>query len=650
MAEEDGLIAGYYRVDAARAAPVLQGGFRAFAVGDRREPGLRLIAVEMKPDLPMRPRITLARSGQPVPNAVLPVDYGAGRDLGGRPGWFAVGEAPPGAALGLGSPWREGEVIACVLAPVAAALAALQERSLTHRAINPDNLFRLGPRDLVTLGPFWAAPPASLQPAVYEPPYMARCLPKARGEGTIADDVYALGVTLLALVLGRVPLAGMEDAEILRRKLELGSFTALTADAALPSLISDLLRGMLAEDPEHRPSPALLGRPEQARARRVAARPPRRAQLSLEVGGVRVWTARELAHTLGLHPERGYLVLKNGEVERWLRRCLGDPQLGMRVEEVTRRAEGADPDDARLAGLTVMRCVAAIDPLSPLVWRGLAVQPDGIGPALAGASPDVLIAIQEIVSAGAVGQFCLASPRRHGSGSLADEERGWRAWLMAKGPAGGVRRLAYGMNPLMACASPLLGDRVVVRAADLLPALDASAGGADRTRPPIDSHIAAFIAARVEPALADDLVHLTSFAEPAERLSLLRLFGRLQARLHPAALPALAGWLMACGLAGVADWRSHKTREVLRERLMLAATAGSVAAMVDLLDNEAARAADRLGAAHAAARVKTLEGALQAITEDAPRRFQAAQLLGHELVVGAGMMASLGAVIALALR
>jgi hypothetical protein len=650
MAEEDGLIAGYYRVDPARAAPVLQGGFRALVVTDRREPGQKLIAIEMKPDLPVRPRITLARSGRPVPHAVLPVEYGGGRDLAGRPGWFVVGEAPPGAAVGVGKPWRESEVIACVLVPAAAALAALQERSLTHRAINPDNLFRLGARDLVTLGPFWAAPPGSLQPAVYEPPYMARCLPKGRGEGTIADDVYALGVTLLALVLGRAPLGELEDGDILRRKLELGSFTALTTDVALPPLISDLLRGMLAEDPEHRPSPALLGRPEQARARRVAARPPRRAQVSLEFGGTRVWSARELAHGLGMNPERGYLALKNGEVERWLRRCLGDPQLGMRVEEVTRRAEGANPDDARLVGLTVMRCVAAIDPLSPLVWRGVAVQPDGVGPALAGATPDVLMALQEIVSAEAVGHFCAASPRRHGQSSLRDDERVWRAWLLAKGPAGGVRRLTYGMNPLMGCASPLLGDRAVVRAADLLPALDAAAGGADRTRPPIDSHIAAFLAARVDATLAGDLPHLTSFAEAADRLCVLALFGRLQSRLYPQPLPGLAGWLMACGLAGVAEWRSHKTREMLRDRLMQAAAAGSITAMVELLDNEAAKAADQLGAEHAAARVKTLEGALQAISEDAPRRAEAAQLLGHELVVGAGMVASLGAVIALALH
>ncbi len=539
--------------------------------------------------------------------------------------------------------------MACVLAPAAAALAALQLRGLTHRAINPDNLFRAGPRDPVTLGPFWAAPPASLQPAVFEPPYMARCLPTARGEGCIADDVYALGVTLLALHLGQVPLAGLDEAAILRRKLEVGSFAALTADTALPPLLSDLLRGMLAEDPDHRPSPILLGRPEQARARRVAARPPRRAQIPLDLGGIRVWSARELALGLGLHPERGYALLKSGEVERWLRRHLGDPQLGMRVEDVTRRGDAPAQDDARLQGLTVMRSVAVIDPLAPLVWRGIAVQPDGIGPALAAATPDILSALEEIVAAEAVSQFCSTGFRRRDA-DLREESREWRIWLAARGPAGGVRRLSYGMNPMLACASPLLAGRPVIRAAELLPALDAAAVTADRTRPPVDPHIAAFLVARLDAVLAGDLPRLTSFAGTADHLSLLRLFARLQARLNPGRLPGLAGWLISSGLAGVSEWRSHRTRAALQDSLLQAASEGQIGRMAELLDDEPARAADKAGAEQAAARITALEAALAGITEHAPQRHRAAQLLAHELVTGAGLLASLGAAVALAVH
>ncbi len=646
---EHGLIAGFYRIDPAHHVPTLQGGFRAHAVTDRRDPATPLIAIEAKLDQPVRPRITLARSGIPVPHAVLPVDYGPGTDLAGRPGWFAVGEAPPGTPVGLATPWREAELLTCVLAPAAAALAALQQRGLTHRAINPDNLFRVGVRDPVTLGPFWAAPPASLQPAVYEPPYMARCHPAGRGEGAIADDIYALGVSLLALLLGRPPLANLDDPTILRRKLELGSFDALTADTPLPPLLSDLLRGMLAEDPDHRPSPALLARPEQARARRVAARPPRRAQVPLDIGGMRVGSARELALGLGLQPERGYALLKSGEVERWLRRGLGDPQLGMRVEEITRRNDSTTPDDPRQQGLTVMRSVAVIDPLAPLVWRGVAVQPDGIGPALATGTPEMLSAMTEFVAAEAVSQFCAASYRRQDPG-LGEDQREWRTWLSARGPAGGVRRLTYGMNPMLACASPLLTGRPVIRAAELLPALDAAAAAADRTRPPIDAHIAAFLVSRSDATLAGDLPHLASFAGESERLSILRLFARLQNRLSPGRLPGLAGWLIASGLAGVSDWRSHRTRATLQDSLLQAASEGQIGRMAELLDDQPARAADERGAQQAAARIKSLEAALARITEDAPQRDHAAQLLGHELVTGAGLLASLGAAVALAVH
>ena len=191
----------------AKPAPPLVGGLRTFTVTDRRDPGQHLIAVETRADLPPRPRIPLARSGAPIPHTVLPVDYGSGRDLAGRPGWFVVSEGWPGTALQIGpQPWSETELMAAILQPAAAALAELQSCGLTHRALHPANLFRTGLRDPITLGPFWAAPAGSLQPALFEPPYMARCLPNGRGDGCIADDVYALGVTLLCCAIGRMPL------------------------------------------------------------------------------------------------------------------------------------------------------------------------------------------------------------------------------------------------------------------------------------------------------------------------------------------------------------------------------------------------------------------------------------------------------------
>ncbi len=649
MPDEDGLIATHYRIDPTTPAPQLEGGHIAYMVIDPRDPTQKLMAVLTRNDLPARPRITLARTGVPVPYAVLPIEYGPGRDLAGKPGWFVVCDALPGPAIGIGRVWREGDLIACLLQPAAAALAALQARGLTHRAINPNNVFATAPRHPVTLGPFWAAPPACHQPAVFEPPYMARCLPQGRGDGKIADDVYALGVTMLAMATGRMPLADQDEAAATRLKLELGSYTALTTDVPLSPLIADLLRGMLAEDPEHRPSPQLLMKPEQARARRVAARPPRRAQLAISVGGINAWSARELAHAMGLRPERAFPLLRGGEVERWLRRHLGDPQLGMRLEDVIRQTEGDVPDENRLQSLLVMRCVAAIDPLGPLVWHGMAVQPDGLGGALVGAPAAVNVMIEEIITSEAAGQFLSANLRIEKEFPVLEDQRSWRQWLAARGPAGGLKRLMYGMNPMLACASPLLAGRPVIRVSDLLTALDEAAATADRARPPIDTHIAAFVAARGEATVTAGLRQIGSFAGTAERMVVLRLFGQLQARLQPGPLRGLASWLVACAFANVEDWRSQKTRAGLQEKVAKAAAAGDIGAIALLVDDAASREADEAGAAAAAARVRQLEEAIAGIARDAPRRADAARRVSTEIVTGLGLIAGLGAVMRLAL-
>jgi hypothetical protein len=652
MPDENGVIATHYRIDPSRPPLTLAGELRAYPVTDKRDPSQALIAVLTRPELPARPRVTLARAGPPVPYAVLPHDYGTGRDLAGKSGWFVICGALPGPPLGLPrAPWREQELVNCVLLPAAAALLGLQARGLTHRAINPFNLFRENAHEPAALGPFWAAPPASLQPAVFEPPYMARCLPTGRGDGTLADDVYSLGVTLLALATARMPMGGLDDDAVLRRKLEAGSFTALTADVQLPQLIADLLRSMLAEDPDHRPSPKLLLNPEQARARRIAARPPRRASQALNVGGQMVFSARELAHALGLRPDVAYPLLKSGAAEHWVRRNLGDPQLGMAVEDVARKpAQQAAPDDSRHRDMTVMLAVCAIDPLSPLCWRGIAVQPDGIGAALVEVEPETAAALEEVVVAEAVVPYFEAQPRRPELLPQRDDAREWRRYLSSRGPAGGPKRLTYAANPMLACASPLLANQTVVRIGDLLGALNEAAATADHGKPPIDAHVAAFVAARADASLTGELTALKSFAGPAERLTVLRLFGRLEQRLQPGPLPGLAGWLLQSGFATLEDWRSHKRRAELEATLKQAAASGQIGTMLKLVDDPEARRADEAGAEAAAQRLRVLQAALDDLKGSEPRRAKTAQNLGQELATGAGLLGVLGAAISLALR
>jgi len=208
--------------------------------------------------------------------------------------------------------------------------------------------------------------------------------------------------------------------------------------------------------------------------------------------------------------------------------------------------------------------------------------------------------------------------------------------------------MIYGMNPMMACGSPLLGDAPVVRAVDLLPALDRAATTADIKRPPIDAHIAAFIVARTDSTTVGDVARLTSFAGTAEQLSVLKMFGRIQARLCPTPLKGLATWLVACGFANVDDWRSRKARAALKDKVNLTASAGQIGAIWELVRDSEAREADAASGRAAAARIQWLDMTVAAIKAGSARRAEAARAFGYEIATGAGVIACLGAVVALA--
>lgn len=653
------LIAGTYAVDTTRLLPGAAGGLSAFVATDRRGSDTPLMAVQVHPCAPARATALQTLLANPVEGVLGPLAHGPSRGPGGENAWFVVCPAPSGPPLwslpqgdaaSAARPWAEAELLECVLRPAAHTLERLHLRRVTHRAIRLDNLFRAGPREAVVLGHAWAAPPASLQPALYEPPYSAMCLPAGRGDGSIADDVYALGVVLLILALGRMPLAGLDDAAIIQRKLELGSFAALAGDERLPPAIADLVRGMLAEDPEHRPAPALLTDPAAARARRVAARPPRRGQRPLVVGQQTAWNARTLAYGLACDPEQGARLLRNGSVDAWLRRGLGEPMLAAHLEETVhiRGSDGA-AEDQRSDSMLVMRAVAALDPLAPLCWRNIALWPDGLGPALADLttapqSPggtDRAEVLQQIIATDAFTSWAMARAKRCDPTALRSDANQYRNLLRLGGWNGGLARLRYVLNPLMPCCSRLLQGKFVARLADLLPALESAAAVPElRKEAPIDYEIAAFLAARSDHRIDGELTSLTDTSRPEQAaLVQLRLLAMLQLRLHGRKLPGLAAWLAEQAKPALALWRNRQRRERIEQALSELSGAGQLTALLGVLEDPQALATDAREFQQAALAVQAIDAELARIAAGAKPRAETARRLAHDAALGLGATA-----------
>ncbi len=640
------LAGGRFLVDVTQRLPDAGGGITAFAATDTRGPGASVIALLVDRHAPARPRpLQMLNTG--IEGLLMPLAHGPGPPADSEAAWYVICQPPdaPPVSAGL-RPWPEAQLIEHVLRPAALVLEQLHARGLTHRAIRANNVFHDHSTHPVTLGAAWAAPPAMHQPAVYETPYAALCHPAARGDGRIADDVYALGVLLVTLALGRTPMEGLDDKAILYRKLELGDFAAITAGERLPPMLTDIVRGMLAEDPDHRPSPALLRDPAGARGRRIAARPPARAQRPLRVGAMTVWNNRTLALAMASEPAEALAEIQNGTMMFWLRRALGDTSLAVKLEELVRQ-HALDVSTAKetAQALLLMRAITDADILMPLCWHGLAIFPDGIGPALTTAreaEPELHRKLQEIITCEAQGTWATLRETRATAAPQRLEARHFRAILQIRGPAGGLPRLGYTLNPLTPCASPLFRDRWITNIAELAPALDAVAV----TSPDSDlmePHVAAFIGARSERWLDQEVQALANIGDDTSRvLHTLRLLAELQHRYHPAPLTGLSSWLVARAHPLVERWKNRERRTVVEEQLKSLAASGFLRPILGLLEDHDAHAADSDGLSMARANLARVDSELRGIADGGPHRSAFATRLGQEIAAGIGLAAIAG--------
>ncbi len=588
---------------------------------------------------------------EPIENLIMPLGHGIAPLAAGKgDGYFVVCTSPPGPPVSASlKPWSEKTLLDLVLRPALRVLDLLHGQKLTHRAIRPNNVFQLAPGEPVTLGAAWAAPPAMHQPVVFESPYSAMCDPTGRGDGSIAEDVYALGVLLLTLSAGRLPMANLDDTAVIRWKLDLGSFAALTRDIPVSGALADLLRAMLAEDPDHRPLPASLLDLASTRGRRVAARPARRSQTALILNDFTVFDARSLAYALFTDEKKAILFLRNGLVTQWLRRGLGDAGLAAQIEDLVRGRMADTKSGPRGDPLLVMHTISALNPRMPLCWRGIALWPEALPAILAegiATNPGLLAAAEELLVADIASLWFELEqrPARAEPPDLAQQ----RHLLQGGGPLG-MLRLFYGLNPLLPCRTPAMANDWIMTIADLMRFLENTAEKAGDVL--IDMPVAAFIAARADRRTESQVNGLASARDAAAfRAAERALLQDLQTRYHPKPMPNLAKWVAARLRPDLERWRNRPRREAMRVRLDALAETGLVSRLLGLTEDPTARALDIAGAHRATSELAAIDAEVGAMDSDDGQRVADAERFGQAVAGGIGLCALILMVMSVLLR
>ncbi|MFM8798977.1 MAG: hypothetical protein ACKOEE_00245, partial [Tagaea sp.] len=602
------------------------------------DPGGKRMALVCGTELPAR--LDAAKSMTGVERAGMLRLYDVGLvewpGSGGRRLAF-VHDLPEGGALWRGDAprdaWTAPKLLANLLQPLAGALGEHFHRNVIHRGIRPTNLFWLDEgRTRVVLGPSFHAPPGFEQPAAFEPIERAMADPEGRGTGAREDDMFALGMTLLAFAQGAPPGRGLDPDEQIARRIERGSLEGLADFQRVGPELMETLRGLCNDwKPDRWTLDHLKGYLDGRRRYVVATAPPiPLAAKSFVFAGREYRNPRDLAHGLGRRWERAAAVLRTGEVAAWVRASFGDQKLQDRLTSAVRES-GGDPNPAYSDALTVARACAVLDPMAPIRFRGHAFQVDGLGAALAvalrrpGDGPVFADAIRSRVIA-----FWTTLHRNAGGTALPPvgfAERIGR-WVDDPAPGGGVERVLYELNPNLPCLSEMAAGSWISEPEHVLAALEAAAGPDYK---PVDRHIAAFLAVHA----GADAAQIVALANPervdlAGGLSILRLLSDLQQRFGPPAVPRLTALCATLVRAQVDGIHHLPSRQAQIERLNRVSEQGVLKALLDLVDNEQMREADDWSFDSAKAAYASAGIEIAGIRDGAKARAAAAIVAGKE--------------------
>ena len=539
------------------------------------------------------------------------------------------------------NPLHPEELAKTLLAPAVLTLGYMAQRGLSHRSIRADNIYwHGGGRNTILLGDCISHAPALLQPVLYETIESGMTPPIGRGVGTIRDDFYSLGVTILVMAQGRLPLAKCTDDQIIDAKLARGSFAALMDGERPPFGLRELLRGLLSDDPFERWGLEQLeqwlggGLRSSVQEVRTGA-----VERSFEFAGKEYTNCRALADAFGKNWSKASKVILDPSFDKWLRRGVADSSVADRLRK-TLSIGGLPQAGKDLDSRKVAQTCMIMDRFGPVRYQGLVAMPTAMGLMLAdGFFRKDKKAIKRIADSIVSGSVADWYALQGGAETIIyeaeiDQLKQMQHLLKHTAPGYGVERCLYMLNPTYPCLSEILEGHYVQNIRDLMPALEKIVETNGSLPTIVDRHLAAFIACRIKANIDKPLAALDS-AEgdvTAKRLGMLGIFARLQSKYGPANLPHLTQWL-AKELESTVDRVNAKSmRDQLRARVQSIGGTGSLISLQNCLNNDKVFRQDDLARKKA---IKEFSAAAREISQLKSKEFQeSAQRLGWRIASG----------------
>ncbi len=619
---------------------------QAFAATDRDAAGAAIFALVCRADIPQRhhaarmvgdkkPKNTLelrASRHVPIGKEIRPVMI-LERPTGGR-----LSESLTGRA-GLAEPIVTDRILPRLIE----ALAEFEHQGIAHRRIRLENLFyRDQAKQQIVLGECFTEPPGYSQPVYYETLERGMADPIGRGEGGAGTDLYALGVAIMLLLLGRNPVEKLSAEELFEQKMSHGSYVTLSGGQKFSGPTERLLRGLLCDDSGERWGMEDAEGWVWGSARRLQHKPTGiRARSPIRINGKDILYDRMAALEIGRLGESGAEIAGGDKLANWVRGGLDDSR---RHSAVIAAREEAGSGAGTASGILVSRVCAVLDPGGPVRYRGLSICRDGFGAAVAAALSSGDIGLQQKLSDLFASNYLSgweAWDDREGQ----DSDRGAnfgaiRSYVENSAPGFGLERCLYELNTATPCLSPPIAAAGALELGDLLQAIEDALENPKDDFEILDRHIAAFVASRSTDAVKAIPQLAVEGGDPAERrLKVLGLFAIIQHVTKTGSLPNFCKW-MAARMPPVIDlYHSRSRRRELTEAVELAVVNGDLVDMHNSVGAPRIMQQDRAERLAAANEYADLEEQLDALDNGGPVMTVEARTTGYRMVTLMGAIA-----------
>ena len=616
----------------------------AFSAVDEknRQPMLALVC---KPRTAFRTRPLRAIQGRPLPGVAPIRDSGmVVNPLTAERALAIIMDMPEGGPFitnenELRGSATERDVIESVMPAILVSIENLLIRSVVHRNIRPTNLWYMDrERQQLSLGDCVTAPPGFSQPIVYEPIERMMASKSGRGFGTHADDVYAMGVTMISLLIGRSPALGRNDETLIAHKLMLGTFTALTGNERFLQPLTQLLRGMVADTPSERwPADYIRAWRDGRIMKTRRSLPDQKATAPIKFLNKEYFYRRQLSHGMSNRPDEAGSFMRARKIDPWLRRNLEDA----RASESITYLVGSSGEGVRSAAdhLTLTQVLYHLDPWGPLGYRGLHFCFDGIGPVIAEAyvqsDYDKLHILKTLISRGIIERW-INYKSEFLELSLNVEIFAQMARTLQDAELGrGMERLLYDLNPSIPCLSEPLwaSNSLSIRA--VLMAMNELAETSIEAKL-IDKHSVAFICSRSRKV--EDQFRAWSRSKElgsiARDLGVLALLAHAQRESNAPPLSSLTRWAVNRMQSVLEAYHSRQRRERIAKRLNGVVKKGDLMTLLDMLGNPTTRTKDETEYKEAVIEYSEMETEISNLEMDDQTRRRLAVRVGHRIANG----------------